>query len=126
MNFQYSRSYFPPAPIVDVTFISAAEQLRVGPSGALIDTGADGTIVPVGLLDEIHAPPTVEMVIRSQWGEKHNVMMYLVDVQIGDIVLPGIEVVGDEMVDEIVVGRDVLNHLSVLLDGTSETVTVSE
>ena len=53
-------------------------------------------------------------------------MMYLVDVQIGDIVLPGIEVVGDEVVDEIVVGRDVLNQLSVLLDGPNETITVSE
>lgn len=28
MNFRYSHNYFPPAPMVDVVFIAAAEQER--------------------------------------------------------------------------------------------------
>ncbi len=126
MIYRYSRNYFPPAPTMDVSFITAAESLRVGPLPALVDSGADGTIVPISYLDEIHAPPTVEMVIRSQWGERHNVMLYLVDVQIGDLTLPGIEVVGDESSQEIILGRDVINRLRVMLNGPEETVEVSE
>lgn len=126
MNYRYSRNYFPPAPVIDIALITAAESLRVGPLSALIDSGADGTIIPINYLNEIHAPPTEEMVIRSQWGESQSVMMYLVDVQIGGLTLPGIEVVGDEISDEIIVGRDILNHLRVLLDGPSEKVEVSE
>ena len=92
----------------------------------LVDSGADGTIVPMHYLIEIHAPPTREMIVRSQWGDRHPVMMYLVDVQIGDLVLSGIEVVGDEISDEPILGRDILNRLRVLLDGPRETVEVSE
>jgi hypothetical protein len=66
------------------------------------------------------------MFIRSQWRERYSVMLYLVDIQIGNLTLPGIEVVGDELSDEIVLGRNVLNRLRVLLDGPGETVEISE
>jgi hypothetical protein len=126
VNFRYSRNYFPPVPTVDITFITAAEFSRIGPLQAIVDSGADGTIVPINYLEEIQAPPTVEMVIRSQWGERRNILLYLVDVQIGDLTLPGVEVVGDELSDEIVLGRNILNLLRVLLDGPREVVEVSE
>lgn len=126
MNFRYSRDYYPPAPTVDVTFITAAEFLRIGPFSAIVDSGADGTIVPTSYLDEIHAPPTEEMVIRSQWGERRKVILYLIDVQIGDLTLPGVEVVGDELSEEILLGRDILNLLRVVLDGPREAVEVLE
>ena len=126
MKFHYSRDFFPPAPVVEVTFITAAESLRVGPFSALIDSGADATIVPIAYLNEIQALPTVEMTIRSQWGERRRVLLYLIDVQIGQVVLPGIEVVGDDFSDEIVLGRDVLNRLRLLLDGPAEIITITE
>ncbi|MCZ7672315.1 MAG: hypothetical protein M5U34_36940 [Chloroflexi bacterium] len=53
-------------------------------------------------------------------------LLYLIDVQIGEITLPGIEVVGDELSTEIVLGRDVLNRLRVLLDGVDEVTTITE
>jgi len=40
----YSRNYYPPAPTMDVTLILAAEQRRVGPIPAFVDTGANGTL----------------------------------------------------------------------------------
>lgn len=126
MNFAYSDDFYPPAPIVEVSLITAAESLRVGPFPALMDSGADGTLVPSAYLQEIVAPPTVEMVMRSQWGEGRRVMLYLVDVQIGSLTIPGVEVVGDELSEEAILGRDVLNRLRVLLDGPATTVTISE
>lgn len=125
MNFNYSRNYFPPAPSIDVTFITAAEFLQSRPLTALVDSGADATLVPLQHLEEIHAPPTVEMIARSQWGERRRVMLYLVDVRIGDLTLSGIEVIGDEMADEVVLGRDVLNRLYVGLNGPKERVEVT-
>jgi hypothetical protein len=50
----------------------------------------------------------------------------LVDVQIGEITVAGIEVVGDELSEEVILGRDVLNRLRVSLDGPAASVTVSE
>ena len=72
MNFHYSQDHIPPAPIIDITLITAAESLQVGPLPAFVDSGADGTIVPINYLDEIQAPPTVEMFIRSQWCERYS------------------------------------------------------
>ena len=45
-----------------------------------------------------------------------------VDVQIGEIMLPGVYVVGDDLGNEVVLGRDVINRLRLLLDGP-ENVT---
>jgi predicted aspartyl protease len=127
MRYPYSRDYYPPAPIIEVTFVTAAESLRVGPlPPALVDSGADGTIVPIDFLDRIHAPSTTEMSIRSHWGESRRILLYLVDVQIGDLTLPGMEVVGDEISTEIVIGRDILNRLQVLLNGPGQTIEVTE
>lgn len=126
MKFAYSNDYYPPAPIAEVSLIAVAESLRVGPFTALIDSGADGTIVPVAYLHEILAPPTEETIMRSHWGEGRRVMLYLIDLQIGDVVLPGIEVVGDELSEEPFLGRNILNRLRVLLDGPNKNVTVTE
>ena len=68
MNFHYNRDYFPPAPSIDIMIISAAEDLRVGPLTAFVDSGADGSLIPINYLNQIHAPTTVEMSLRSQWG----------------------------------------------------------
>lgn len=126
MKASYNRNYFPAAPLVEVSFITVAESRRTGPLPAFVDIGADGTIAPIAVLNSISAPPTVEMLMSSQWGESRPVLMYLVDVQIADIALPGMKVVGDHLSDEVVLGRDVLNHLRVLLDGPAQTVTISE
>jgi hypothetical protein len=35
--------------------------------------------------------------------------LYLIDLQIGELDLPGVYMVGDELGDEVVLGRNVLN-----------------
>ena len=50
--------------------------------------------------------------------------LYLVDVAIGEVTLPGIEVVGDPSGNEIIVGRDILNRLRILLDGPAKITEV--
>lgn len=122
MKFPYSGNYQPAAPILEVTFISAAENRRVGPLAGIVDSGADGTLVPLRYLTAIQAPPTSEMFLRSQWGERRQTWLYLVDVQIGRLIFPGIEVVGDELSDDLVLGRDVLNRLKIVLDGPQATI----
>ncbi len=126
MKYPYRRNSHPPAPVIEVTFISAAERLQTEPLSAAVDTGADGTLVPIQYLDEIHAPATVEMPVHGPWSDSRRVMLYLVDMQIGDLFLPDMEVVGDLSGHEVVLGRDVLNHLRITLDGPKEIVSVFE
>jgi predicted aspartyl protease len=90
----------------------------------LLDTGSDGTLVPITYLRRILAPVLTNTRIRSHWGEWRPVQLFVVDVVIDGLRLPGIFVVGDEQGDEIVLGRDVLNRLRLLLDGPAQTTDV--
>jgi len=124
MRYPYNTKRFPPGPVIEIVCINAAEGLKTEPLPALVDTGADATILPVRFLSQIGAPRTVVQWLRSHWGERQQVFLYLVDVAIGDMSLPGIEVVGDPSGDEVIVGRDILNRLRVLLDGPAELTEV--
>ena len=119
----YDASYDPPVPVCDVTLMLSTTDLRVELS-AIVDTGADGTIVPIRYLRRIEARRAFEASLRSQWGERRTVFLYLVDLMIGELTLSGIYVVGDELGDDTVLGRNVLNRLRPLLDGPREVMTL--
>lgn len=119
----YSSAYFPPAPILDVVFVAQPNGKRTDAVAGFVDTGADASIVPLYLLDQIGARYVTEHRVRSYFGEARKVHSYLVDVVIDDITLPGIEVVGDT-VDETLIGRDVLNRLRLVLDGPRQQIQV--
>lgn len=56
MKHPYLQTYYPPIPCLQITLDYPDESLKLGPFTAIIDTGADGTMVPQSLLDEINAP----------------------------------------------------------------------
>jgi predicted aspartyl protease len=122
----FDRQYNPPTPILPVIFSAAAEELRIGPLTAIVDTGADVTLVPTAYLRRIAAPVIAEAYARGVWGERRLVPVYLVDITMGSNMLPGIYAVGDDLGDEIILGRNVLNQMRLLLDGPAELTEVME
>ncbi len=118
-KFPYDTTYNPALPVCDVTLTAkpTGQQVKLT---AIVDTGADATIIPIQYLQQIGARRAIEVGLRSQWGERRAVFLYLVDLQISEITLPGIYVVGDELGAEAVLGRNVLNRLQILLDGPAE------
>lgn len=123
--FPYDSAYDPPAPVCEITLTVASTGRRTS-IFAMIDTGADATLVPVSYLNQIAARRVFEASLRSQWGERRRVYLYLVDLQVAGLNLPGVYVVGDEMGDEAVLGRDVLNRLRLLLDGKKQLTQLLE
>lgn len=98
----------------------------IGPLAALIDTGADGSLVPVRYLRAIPSlAPVDRRWLRSHWGESRMVRLYLVDVEVAGIRLPDIEVVADSVGDEVVLGRNALNRLRLVLDGPKQVIDIS-
>lgn len=125
MKSAYLNQYFPPFPGLPIRLGFPEESLSLGPIDALIDSGADGTLVPQVLLDELGAPLVDQIRVRSQWGEARLAGLYTVDLGIANIRLPAIEVVGDPGA-EIILGRDVLNRLRLMLDGPAGETTLFE
>ena len=48
-TYAYSADYDPPMPVVDVTLVAPHSDATVGPEIAVVDSGADGTLVPVNM-----------------------------------------------------------------------------
>ena len=58
-------------------------------------------------------------------GASIMVDLYMVQVQIGEFTLRGVKAVASRTGNEVILGRDVLNHLIVTLDGIAGTVEIS-
>lgn len=122
MSYAYLDTYYPPIPTLEITLGYPEESLKLGPLTAIIDTGADGTLVPQALIDQLGAPFVDDIRIRSHWGEWRNIQIFTLDIGIGSLRLPAIEVLGDESGDEIILGRNLLNKLHLLLNGPKNQV----
>ena len=61
-----------------------------------------------------------EAQLRSPWGERHAVVIYLADVIIGAERFPGVEIAADESETEYILGRNILSKLALFLDGPQQ------
>lgn len=125
MKFPYDNNYYPPAPMVEITVGPPDESLLIGPLHAFVDSGADATIIPAHYIQPLGLQVDDRKYLRTPWGDRRVVDIYYLDVGIGEIRLPFIEVVADDEGDEIILGRSVLNKLRVLLDGPAQRIEVS-
>jgi hypothetical protein len=113
----YDRTHLLPIPVVEIRLAVPDSNDWQGPFKAIIDSGADLTIVPLAWLRQFRAPYLKRAVLRTQWSQRQPVGLYEVDVRLGDLVFPGIDVAGDFASNEILLGRNVLNRLDLRLEG---------
>ncbi|MEW5868472.1 MAG: hypothetical protein AB1894_04295 [Chloroflexota bacterium] len=124
MKSAYRQDYQPAFSAVEIILANREEGLRSDLLSALLDSGSDGTLVPIAYLKDLLVAPLHDAFIRSHWGERRSVQLFLVDLEIGETRLPGVFVIGDDQGGEIVLGRNVLNKLVVLMDGLAEQVSL--
>lgn len=116
----YSSAYRPPAPVLN---------LRVGAPGgepllglvALVDSGADLSVLPLAAVQALVLPQVSTTRIRGVTGveERTEVRAAVLEVA-GTSVLAEVVAWGEEAI----VGRDVLNRFVLELDGLRETLTI--
>ena len=117
MSEPYSNRALPPMPALSVRLRSDATDKISDPIIALVDTGADATLVPLQYLLEIGSEETAPGWLRGVTGERLPVALYFVDIRVGHAAFPGVRVIGSSEAEDILLGRDVLNKLSLFLDG---------
>ncbi len=117
MKQSYLTNYHPPIPALEIRLYSSVTDKFAGPFLAVLDTGSDATLVPLDFLIALGAEETAPGWMVGITGNRQPVALYFVDVHIGSLAFPGIRVIADQNVEEIILGRDVLNKLPLFLDG---------
>jgi predicted aspartyl protease len=122
MRTPFSFALFPPAPALEVRFINPLTTQQTSLHLAVLDTGADISIVPLGVLDSIQARPLRKERVRGLWGGVGVVSLFNVDIEVNGRLLEGIQVLGSEQEESILLGRNLSNRLRLLLDGPEQSV----
>lgn len=126
MNKPYDPSYWPPFPVLEISLALREQRPQVGPLLALVDTGADGTFIPIVHIKTLRAPVSGQMIVHPQFGSPYVAHTHTLDILVGSIRLSAIEIVGDDTGNEIILGRNLLNKLVMLLDGPQAQTDVWE
>jgi hypothetical protein len=121
---EYDRRFDPPAPVVQVTVRHIVQQRRRITAAALLDTGSDVTAIPVSLVQRLQVIPFSRLQLEDVNGKTRTVQTYAVHLTIGELTLPRLEVIQTGL-DQVIVGRDVLNHLYVSLSGPELAFSLS-
>ena len=123
-TYKYDANYDPAFPVVeiDVWGMKAQQLLSLK---ALVDSGSDATMIPLSFLQQTGAMKSGRQYMRGIAGGSYLVDMYLTHIRLGsyEVYIP---VIADRHNDQVIVGRDVLNHMIVKLNGLAHTVEVSQ
>ena len=123
-TYPYSANYDPSMPVVEVTLVAPHSGAVTGPEIALVDSGADGTLVPVDLLEQIGAVSIATGRLIWLWQESQPVNIDIVEVEIGPYIFPSVHVAGVPAGSDLILGRNLLNQMVLTLDGPAEVTEI--
>jgi predicted aspartyl protease len=121
----YDHHNFDPAmPILDVGISRPGAPAPAVFVEAIIDTGADGTMIPLHLLHAIGVPTVGSAFIRGITGKRQQVEFYVVTLHLSDMRVYAVQAAGLIGGDTAILGRDVINQLDLALHGPAEVLEV--
>jgi predicted aspartyl protease len=127
VTFEYDTQYYGPSmPVVEVILTNPVTENQIAVEGVLVDSGADGTIVPLQILKQIQARRVDTVNMRPMRGPMYRVDVYEVELRIGSFRVPKAQVVADPQNEGMILGRNVLNQFIVTLNGLASMVEISQ
>jgi len=117
MRYTYNRQVEPPAPFVHVSLKCVETGKFVDNLPALIDTGADRTVIPRGLVDLLALVPLEDVRVAGLGGQVFSALTYKVDLTIRTLSPQKAVLIAHDEEPFVLLGRDVLNRHRLLLDG---------
>lgn len=117
MRIPFHPAIYPPAPALEIRLINPATKTYSIYYPAILDTGSDITLIPSKMLAALRLSSLRSESVSGLWGGHSTAKVYLVDIEVAGRLLGGVEVLSNPKEKEILIGRDVSNHLRLLLDG---------
>ena len=118
-----SINYNPSAPVIDVIIDEFSKSAGTESISAFLDSGADATMLPIDLLMQLEAASAGVAIISGITPGKETVRKYFVSVSIGAH-KTRVEAVGLRKGQQPIIGRDVLNHFEIKLNGPASATEI--
>jgi predicted aspartyl protease len=124
-RYGYSAALVPtPTLMVSVAKPFSDMHFRMVPG--LVDTGADQTVMPIKMFNELGITNMVdEEIIVGFDGTPKMLKSYAVMFQVNDFTPLPLTVLTSDWIDYIIVGRDVLNRYVINLDGPNGKLQIT-
>jgi len=124
-SYDYDTKYEPPAPTIPVGLSRSGETSASQEIVALVDTGADATMLPVDVLKSAKTRYVQQRLMRGVMGEPTTVNLYLAAIHVAGHVIHGNRAIARPEGSEAIIGRDVLNQLEITLNGPAHEVWIA-
>ena len=118
----YSSDFLPPAPTLEVVICNA----QTGATAtvlAKLDTGADGSVIPATLVEQLGLIPFDRLVSIAFDGSAEEQLSYLVDLSFAERTFTDLEVIAAPLA-YVLVGRDILNQVVTILNGPDQLLDI--
>lgn len=119
-RFDYDGKRDPPAPVLPVRLATPDEEPSYSLI-ALVDSGADTTVIPLEVATRLRLPRVGEVAVRGVGGARQRATIYMVMVEVAGFRGP-VEAIG--LGQEGLIGRDLLNRWVVTLRGPQQVMEV--
>lgn len=117
IRYNYSRQVSPPAPFVHLSLFCTHTGRELRQQPAQIDTGADRTVIPEKLVEELGLVPLDEVPVSGFDGQILLLQTFWLQVQIHEFPPTQIEAIAHASQPFPLLGRDLLNQFRLILDG---------
>ncbi len=116
VKYNYNSQINPPGPMVNVIIRSPEDNEIFVTSPALVDIGADYSVITPGIFEELMPIRVDKVYVESYEGKGDVLRRYSVNIEIHNWIFHQVPViVGDD--DYVILGRDILNNFDLRLNG---------
>lgn len=116
----------PPSPSVLLNLTHPVTGQRVEDVPAIVDAGADQTVIPERLILELGLIQLDQQLVRGFDGSPRLLPTFLTRIQVRDLPRFDLEIIASPAIENAILGRDVLNRYKVVLDGPGQVMTISD
>jgi predicted aspartyl protease len=116
-----------PYPVITIDLVDEISGLTLSNLTALVDTGADGTLVPLSILQDAGFRPSRQRrrFYTAQVDQSPEVVIgYLVLLRVAHLELQDVDIYASRTISEIILGRDVLNRLIFTYEGPQSVLEI--
>lgn len=126
-TYSYDAAYHgPPLPVVEIEVGVVSQDEHQLLLTGVVDSGADATMIPSRYLRQLGAAIVDRRYMIDNSGLRYPVDIYAVSLRVGPYAQGAVEVISNRFTDDVIVGRDILNHMIVTLNGLALAVEISQ